>query len=87
MNTQNDEGPLESIAMHLKESGYPTNAVISIGSTRYTEFGESTFLDVGDESFIIVYDSKLYTSRSVEKLVQDSNYTVNGLSILHQIVV
>ena len=87
MNTQNDEGPLESIAMHLKESGYPVNAVIAIGSTRYTEFGESTFLDVGDESFIIIYDSKLHTRRSVEKLIQDSNYTVSGLSILHQIVV
>lgn len=73
--------------MHLKASGYPNNGIIAIGSTRYTEFGECTFLDVGDESFIVVYDSRLYSRNSVEKFIQEANYPINGLSILHQKVV
>ena len=56
MNTQKDFGPLEDIAMHLKNSAYPKQALISIGATAYAEFGEHNYLQSGDEVYVIAYD-------------------------------
>jgi len=58
MNEQRDFGPLEDIAMHLKDSNYPKQAVISIGATAYAEFGENNYLQSGDEVFVVVYDAR-----------------------------
>lgn len=57
MNTQKDFGPLEDIAVHLKNSHYPQQALISIGATAYAEFGEKNYLQSGDEVYVIAYDS------------------------------
>ena len=56
MNTQEDFGPLENIAAHLKASNYPKQALISIGATAYAEFGEHNYLQSGDEVYVIAYD-------------------------------
>jgi hypothetical protein len=56
MNTQKDFGPLEDIAEHLKNCGYPKEAIVSIGATAYEAFGENNYLKRGDEVFVIVYD-------------------------------
>jgi len=58
MNEQKDFGPLEDIALHLKEANYPKQAIISIGATAYAEFGEKNYLKSGDEIFVIVYDAR-----------------------------
>lgn len=57
MNNQKDFGPLEDIAIHLKHSGYPKQALISIGATAYASFGEKNYLKSGDEVYVIAYDS------------------------------
>ena len=57
INTQKDFGPLEDIAAHLKACGYPTSALISIGATAYTAFGESHYLQSGDEIYVVTYDA------------------------------
>lgn len=57
MNTQEDFGPLENIAEHLKASKYPKQALISIGATAYAEFGENNYLESGDEVYVIAYDT------------------------------
>lgn len=44
MNNQPDEGPMNHIASLLEQANYPEQAIISIGATRYTEFGETHFL-------------------------------------------
>lgn len=62
MNTQEDFGPLENIAEHLKAAHYPNQALISIGATAYAEFGEKNYLKSGDEIYVIVYDSRKDTS-------------------------
>lgn len=62
MNTQEDFGPLENIAEHLKACGYPTQAFISIGATAYEEFGEKNYLQSGDEVYVIAYDSRVETN-------------------------
>ncbi len=56
MNRQKDFGPLEDIALHLKKSKYPKQALISIGATAYAEFGEKHYLKSGDEIYVIAYD-------------------------------
>ncbi len=58
MNTQEDFGPLENIAEHLKVSHYPKQAFISIGATAYAEFGEHNYLQSGDEIYVIAYDTR-----------------------------
>jgi len=58
MNTQEDFGPLENIAEHLKATGFPHQALISIGATAYAEFGEHNYLQSGDEVYVIAYDTR-----------------------------
>lgn len=58
MNTQEDFGPLEDIAKHLKETHYPSQALISIGATAYAKFGEKNYLQNGDEIYVIAYDTR-----------------------------
>ncbi|AFV96680.1 MULTISPECIES: DUF5718 family protein [unclassified Sulfuricurvum] len=60
INTQSDFGPLEPIGAYLREAGCPKQAIISIGATRYTHFGETNFLEQGDEVIVVVYDNKTY---------------------------
>ena len=58
MNEQQDFGPLEDIAKHLKACGYPQQAFICIGATAYAEFGENNYLKSKDEIYVVVYDKR-----------------------------
>ncbi|HYI80845.1 MAG TPA: DUF5718 family protein [Thermoleophilaceae bacterium] len=49
--------PLEPVGQYLRDCGRPDKLLVTIGATRYTPFGESTFLRPGDESIVLVYDS------------------------------
>ncbi|MFZ2889806.1 DUF5718 family protein [Sulfuricurvum sp.] len=60
INSQIDFGPLEAIKSYLKEAHNPTQAIISIGATRYTHFGETNFIREGDEVIVVVYDNDKY---------------------------
>lgn len=68
---QRDEGPLEDIASWLKVAGRPKRALISIGATRYTEFGESTYLQAGDRSIVVVYDGRVYDEAAIRVLATE----------------
>jgi len=59
MNSQEDFGPLEDIAAHLKACAYPKQALISIGATAYADFGEHNYLQSGDEIYVIAYDGRV----------------------------
>ena len=86
LNTQTDEGPLEDIAGWLKSAGYPTQALISIGATRYTDFGETHFLKPGDRSIVVLYDSGRHRSADIPKLVMEETEILPGLSVLNQLI-
>lgn len=58
MNKQEDMGPLENIAEHIKSCKYPKKALISIGATAYADFGEHNYLKSGDEVYVIAYDKR-----------------------------
>ena len=51
------ETPLEDVGALMVASGHPSKLLIGIGATRYTELGESTFLQSGDEAIVRVYDT------------------------------
>ncbi|WP_099025250.1 DUF5718 family protein [Mycolicibacterium palauense] len=51
------ETPLEDVGALMAASGHPENVLIGIGATRYTELGESTYLQGGDEAVVRVYDT------------------------------
>lgn len=66
LNTQTDHGPLEHLADWLNIAGHPPHAVVSIGATRYTPLGESTYLQPGDESIVVAYDATRHDPRKLE---------------------
>ncbi|MGF1686760.1 DUF5718 family protein [Photobacterium japonica] len=86
MNNQQDVGPTEHIAMHLANAGYPTQAIISIGATRYTEYGETTFLKSGDTSIVVVYDGAQFTPEEVAERAATGTLEAAGISALVQSV-
>ena len=87
LNQQEDFGPLENLADILKQADCPSQVLISLGATAYTEFGESVFLQPGDEIFIYVYDA---TQNSAEQVQQHLKGEIDDLinsSILQQKIV
>ncbi|UNB55872.1 DUF5718 family protein [Mycolicibacterium sp. YH-1] len=49
--------PLEDVGALMVASGKPERVLIGIGATRYTELGETTFLQPGDQALVRVYDT------------------------------
>lgn len=88
LNHQTDEGPLEDISQWLNVAGHPTEALISIGATRYTDYGETTFLESGDRSIVVVYDQRQYDEDAIRQIARSGDATERpGLSLLSQKVV
>ena len=81
---QHDVGPLENLQEHLAASGYPKQALISIGATRYTDFGASNFLQPDDVAIVVVYDRRKYSEEEVQELIQQDNCEGSDISILKQ---
>jgi hypothetical protein len=85
LNTQQDEGPLEDIPGWLEHAGYPQHALISVGATRYTAFGETHFLQPGDRSIVVLYDQRVASLAEIEaRLMQPGPTVMEGLSVLDQ---
>lgn len=87
MNNQLDVGPTENIAEHLANASYPEQALISIGATRYTEYGETTFLQPGDTSMVVVYDGQKYSSLDIAAMAEKAEFPHEGISSLVQKVI
>jgi len=83
-NTQLDHGPLENLAAILKANGYPTKALISIGATRYTHIGETTYLKPGDEIYVAVYDASKYSTQQIRGFAEADDLEHPEISFLHQ---
>jgi len=82
--TQEDFGPLEPIESYIEACGHPAHAIISIGATRYTHFGEHTFLKQGDEVIIALYDMRSYTHSEVVENLTQHKYELENMSVLAQ---
>lgn len=84
INTQKDFGPLEHLSSYITSCNYPLKAIISIGATRYTHYGEHTFLQDGDEVIIILYNNTVTSSKQLLDLLEDSANIPLDTSILKQ---
>ena len=83
--TQRDEGPLEDLPQWIERAGHPTRALISIGATRYTEYGETTFLEPGDTAVVALYDSEQYDADAIRRIASGKDLGDGpGLSLLRQ---
>lgn len=89
LGAQRDEqaSPLEDVGAMLDECGRPPTALIGIGATRYTEFGETNFLQPGDESIVIAYDSRFVSGDAIRDAVESrTEAALASASILRQVV-
>lgn len=88
LNEQVDEGPLENIGEWIRVAGHPAQALISIGATRYTDYGESTFLERGDQVIVAAYDGRRFDAEGIRAIARGDEATpTEGLSLLRQDVV
>lgn len=87
INTQRDFGPLEPLSEYITTCDNPTEAIISIGATRYTSYGESTFLKEGDEVFVVLYNHEELSLDDVIKSIKDDSYESSNMSALKQKVI
>lgn len=86
MNTQPDQGPMNDIPELLRQSHYPTQAIISIGATRYTEFGETHYLQVGDHSMVVVYDGRKYNEEQIKQFAQQEQFPEDISALIQEVV-
>ena len=87
INTQCDFGPLEPIREYLRDAKNPAQAIISIGATRYTHFGETNFLQEGDEVIVVVYDNNQYCTNPILSMANRNAFESEGISALVQKVI
>lgn len=59
-----DGTPLEDVGAMLAASGAST-VLVGVGATRYEPYGETTFVDPGDEAIVVLYDSAVHTPPEV----------------------
>lgn len=85
LNNQKDEGPAECLHDYLtqKEMNRFGFIFVSIGATRYTEYGEYNFLTTGDEAIVVLYPVNKYSYDDIKKIVLDKQ-SFEDISILRQ---
>ncbi len=87
LNTQKDNGPLEDLLSLIKEANYPKRMLISIGATRYTEFGEKNYLNTGDKLYVVVYNHEKYSFDELKQMCQEDQFDDPSISVLlHRVV-
>ncbi len=87
INNQPNEGPAEEIGKYLNAASCPRTIMISVGATRYTEYGEHNFLQSGDRSVVVVYPEDKYSQSEIIHRAQTDNLEEEDISVLNQEVV
>lgn len=87
INSQKNEGPAEEILLYLKNSIYSEKIMISIGATRYSEFGKTNFLQENDESVVILYPDSKYSEKEIVKKLKNNEKFDDDVSVLRQKVI
>ena len=85
-NHQEDQGPAENVGQYLKEAEYPEKILVSVGATRYTEFGERNFLQKGDRAVVVLYPEGRYTHEQIREMTALSKFRTDDISVLDQVV-
>ena len=87
LNNQQNEGPAEMINSYLAEAGFPSQIMVSVGATRYTEYGEHNFLQNQDKAVVVVYPEDKYSQTDIVKAVENGTLNDPEVSVLTQTVV
>lgn len=89
LNNQKDEGPAEDVHAYLTAAGRPGRILVSIGATRYTDYGEHNFLHDGDEAVVVLYPGASYGPGDILRMVESDGPDKAGnpgISVLRQTV-
>lgn len=70
---QQDKALLHNIKSLLAQADFPEQILISIGATRYSGYGEQHQLFSGDQSAVVLYDSRAYHFKEVFNLIEQSD--------------
>lgn len=70
---QQDKALFHDIKTLLAQANYPETMLISIGATRYSDYGEQHQLLSGDQTAVVLYDSRAYHFKEVFNLIEQSN--------------
>ena len=84
-NRQQDLGPAEDVHSYLAAAGFPTKIFVSVGATRYSDFGKENFLQGGDDSIVALYPDS-YSKEKIEEMIL-RGVPADGVSLLRQRVV
>lgn len=87
LNTQKDSGPLENLNLYLTTKNKPSQIIISIGATRYTDFGKNNYLKKNDKSVVILYPNNKYTEDEIISIIKHKDYSHKDISMLYQEIV
>lgn len=87
LRNQTEVGPLDHLATWLEQAGRPEEAVLLIGATRYTELGEHTYVQPGDQVVVAVYDGAHHTPAAVAAAVEAGASSLPHASVLRRTVV
>lgn len=87
LNNQKDEGPAENINLYLNEANRPTRILVSVGATRYTEYGQTNFLQVGDDALVVVYPGDVYSQEEIIHRAERDNLEEDDISVLRQEII
>lgn len=88
LNKQVDFGPLENLHHYLLALHQPSQIIISLGATRYTEFGETGFLQPDDQIGVMVYDSTKATVVDMQGFFAEqkaANSLVSGVALIQTV--
>lgn len=86
-NSQADEGPAENIRLYLNCAGNPEKILVSVGATRYTEFGKTNFLKGGDQSLVFLFPSDKYKKEEILELIKTESPIPEDVSVLKQEII
>jgi hypothetical protein len=64
-----DDTPLEDVGALLDACPDATTVLVGVGASRYEPYGESTFVEAGDEAIVVLYDSRAHASEDVAELI------------------
>ena len=84
LNSQADEGPVENIHSYLLASGKPETLILSIGATRYTDFGKTHFLQEKDLSIVMLYPENRYSGEELKEFALGKKAAPADISLLRQ---
>lgn len=88
LRQQRDTGdtPLEDVGALLDQCPAGTNVLVGVGATRYEPYGESTFVEPGDEAIVVLYDSAAHPAAQIAELVGERrDDELNRASVLRRV--